>query len=107
MANSTVDEMALETCETELKAIKTKNADCCSAEDKCGCFAEAMVLVEAAKNGTCKQLAKEANRAMKDSKTACLGGFKDCKKAEDAASGFINICLGGNNPNAAAVTASK
>ena len=98
MANGTVDEMALDTCETELRAIKTKNEECYKADPKkkCGCFAEAMALVEAAKSGSCKQLAKDANKAMKEKKITCLGGFKECKKAEDAASGFINVCLGGS-----------
>jgi len=97
VANGTVDEMALDSCEVELRAIKTKNEECCKAEaeEKCACFQEAMTLVKAAKNGSCKQLAKDANKAMKERKTACLGEFKECKKAEDAASGFINVCLGG------------
>lgn len=75
IANGTIDEAGLETCNETIFAIKTKNAECiakATADEKCACFAEAAVLVAAVKAGNCKQMGIDANKAMKASKKTCV-----------------------------------
>jgi len=107
IANGTIDEAGLETCNVTIFAIKTKNAECiakATADEKCACFAEAAVLVATAKAGDCKKMGVDANKAMKTQKKKCVTAFAVCNKAEAAASGLINVCLGGEDVTAAAAT---
>jgi hypothetical protein len=109
IANGTIDEAGLETCNETIFAIKTKNAECiakATADEKCACFAEAAVLIAAVKAGDCKKMGVDANKAMKDSKKKCTAAFAVCNKAEAAASGLINICLGGEDMSATTAAAA-
>ena len=49
-------------------------------------------MVEDAKNGPCKKLGVEVNKAMKNQKKKCIKFVEPCKKAAGKATGFIKLC---------------
>ena len=68
----------------------------------CTCWKAAAELVNTTKELKCT--AKSAYESMNNLKKACKTSFSDCKKAEDASVGLIQICNGRTTPSTASVS---
>merc|ERR1719290_292766 len=102
-ASDIVNTTLLAECKTMFKAFKDSASACCSKStgaEKCTCMAGIVGQVTDAKASTCRAAGIAANKATKDLRTACLGAFQDCKKAEDSSISEINLCKGGSEPAA-------
>ena len=65
----------------------------------CTCWKAAAKLVNTTKELKCS--AKSAYDSMNALKKTCKSSFSDCKKAEDASVGLIQICNGRTTPSTA------
>merc|ERR1712106_744626 len=99
----------LSSCETSLTSVATKNAECYKLTTAtnpdlsaaCTCWKAAAELVT--KTKTLKCSAKSSYDTITALKKTCLSKFSDCKKAEDASVGLIQVCNGRTTPSTASV----
>jgi len=113
--NKTVNFTQLDTCKTYYKTIQTMNAKCFTMTMKnkvnetavCECWKTAAAAVESAKLKKDSCSAKNAQTDMKDLKNACVAAYGACKKAEDAAVGYIFECSGSGSSSSENSTVSS
>merc|ERR1712123_354907 len=106
---TTYNTTELSSCETSLTAIATKNAECYKLTTStspdlsaaCTCWKAAAALVTETKALKCS--AKSSYDTISALKKTCLSKFSDCKKAEDASVGLIQVCNGRTTPSTASV----
>merc|ERR1711892_376684 len=107
--STTYNSTELSSCETSLTAVATKNAECyklttATSPDlpaACTCWKAAAALVTETKALKCS--AKSSYDTISALKKTCLSKFSDCKKAEDASIGLIQVCNGRTTPSTASV----
>merc|ERR1711970_761549 len=107
--SGTFNSTELASCETSFKAVTAKNKECyqqttaASADlsAACTCWKAAAELVTTTKELKCS--AKSAYNTMNTLKKKCKSNFMDCKKAEDASVGLIQVCNGRTTPSTASV----
>jgi len=107
--STTYNTTELSSCETSLTAVATKNAECyklttATSPDlsaACTCWKAAAALVTETKALKCS--AKSSYDTISALKKTCLSKFSDCKKAEDASVGLIQVCNGRTTPTTASV----
>jgi len=108
--SGTFNETELASCETSFAAVTAKNKECYKATTAafpdlsaaCTCWKAAAELVNTTKELKCT--AKSAYESMNNLKKACKTSFSDCKKAEDASVGLIQICNGRTTPSTASLS---
>merc|ERR1711892_295988 len=106
---TTYNSTELSSCETSLTAVATKNAECyklttATSPDlsaACTCWKAAAELVTETKALKCS--AKSSYDTISALKKTCLSKFSDCKKAEDASVGLIQVGNGRTTPSTASV----
>merc|ERR1719483_1890498 len=106
---TTYNTTELSSCETSITAVATKNAECyklttATSPDlsaACTCWKAAAELVTETKALKCS--AKSSYDTISALKKTCLSKFSDCKKAEDASVGLIQVCNGRTTPSTASV----
>jgi len=99
----------LDSCETSFGAVTKKNKECYTQTTAaspdlsaaCTCWKAAAELVNKTKELKCS--AKSAYDSMNTLKKKCKSNFMDCKKAEDASVGLIQVCNGRTTPSTASV----
>merc|ERR1712128_254650 len=107
--STTYNSTELSSCETSLTAVATKNSECyklttATSPDlsaACTCWKAAAELVTETKALKCS--AKSPYDTISALKKTCLSKFSDCKKAEDASIGLIQVCNGRTTPSTASV----
>merc|ERR1712106_1278555 len=107
--STTYNTTELSSCETSLTAVATKNAECYKLTTStspdlsaaCTCWKAAGELVTETKALKCS--AKSSYDTISALKKTCLSKFSDCKKAEDASVGLIQVCNGRTTPSTASV----
>jgi len=113
--NKTVNFTQLDTCKTYYKTIQTMNAKCFTMTMKnkvnetavCECWKTAAAAVNSAKLKKDSCSANNAQTDMKDLKNACVAAYGVCKKAEDAAVGYIFECSGSGSSSSDNSTVSS
>merc|ERR1711892_1444976 len=106
---TTYNSTQLSSCETSFTAVAIKNAECyklttATSPDlsaACTCWKAAAELVTETKALKCS--AKSSYDTISALKKTCLSKFSDCKKAEDASVGLIQVCNGRTTPSTASV----
>merc|ERR1719312_1544997 len=95
----------LASCETSFDAVTKKNKECYTQTTAaspdlsaaCTCWKAAAELVNTTKELKCS--AKSAYDSMNALKKKCKSNFMECKKAEDASVGLIQVCNGRTTPS--------
>merc|ERR1711913_255749 len=111
--SGTFNSTELDSCETSFKAVAAKNKECyqqttaASADlsAACTCWKAAAELVTTTKALKCS--AKDSYDSINALKKTCKTKFSDCKKAEDASVGLIQVCNGGTTPSTASPSPSS